>query len=191
MIPGKGKRVVVAFPDWIRNEPNRERKTVMMSRYFCLQMFGESEVDGLSLYEYFAGDSEGWTEEDTRYVIGKFVENGIIHMERPEQNKEERRMDYSGELVLTYDVSVYDPETKKTIVQIGPGYSAVARFAEIAEAGIPEAEEIEELWGNNYLVTFRGDGLIAFLKKHYRQYADRIPLIDPERKYVLDCYDMS
>ncbi len=81
MIPGKGKRVVLAFPDWIRNEPDWERKAVMMSRYFCLQMFGESEVDGLSLYEYFAVDSEGWTEEDTRYVIGKFVKNGVIRME--------------------------------------------------------------------------------------------------------------
>ncbi len=29
MIPGKGKRVVLAFPDWIRNEPDAERKTVM------------------------------------------------------------------------------------------------------------------------------------------------------------------
>ena len=100
-------------------------------------------------------------------------------------------MDYSGELVLTYDVSVYDPETKETIVQIGPGYSAVARFAGIAEAGIPEAEEVEELWGNNYYVTFKGKGLIAFLKKYYPEKTDRIPLIDPERKYVLDCYDMS
>ena len=81
MIPGEGKRVCVAFPEWIRNEPVGERKTVMLSRYFCLQMFGESEVDGLSLYEYFADDSGGWTEEDTRYVIGKFVENGVIHIE--------------------------------------------------------------------------------------------------------------
>ena len=81
MIPGKGKRVFVAFPEWIRNEPDAERKTVMISRYFCLQMFGESEAEGLPLNEYFAGDSGGWTEEDTLYVIGKFVENGVIHIE--------------------------------------------------------------------------------------------------------------
>ena len=83
MIPGKGKRVFVAFPEWIRNEPVGERKTVMLSRYFCLQMFGESEVEGLSLKEFFSGEGEveGWTEEDTRYVIDKFVENGVIHIE--------------------------------------------------------------------------------------------------------------
>ncbi len=81
MIPGKGKRVFVAFPEWIRNEPDAERKTVMMSRYFCLEMFGESEAEGLSLNEYFAGDGGDWTEEDTLYVIGKFVENGVIHIE--------------------------------------------------------------------------------------------------------------
>ena len=81
MIPGKGKRVCVAFPEWIRNEPVGERKTVMLSRYFCLQMFGESEAEGLSLKEYFAGDSENWTEEDSLYVIGKFVENGVNHIE--------------------------------------------------------------------------------------------------------------
>ena len=51
------------------------------------------------------------------------------------------------------------------IVQIGPGSSADARFVGIAEAGIPEAEEIEKLWANNYLVTSKGDGLVAFLKK--------------------------
>ena len=44
-------------------------------------MFGKSEAESLSLNEYFAGDSGGWTEEDTLYVIGKFVENGVIHIE--------------------------------------------------------------------------------------------------------------
>ena len=29
-------------------------------------------------------------------------------------------MDYSGELVLTYDVKIYDPDAKKTIVRIRP-----------------------------------------------------------------------
>ena len=83
MIPGKGKRVFVAFPEWIRNESDSDRKWFMFSRLFGLYLFGESEVEGLSLKEFFSGEGEveGWTEEDTRYVIGKFVENGVIHIE--------------------------------------------------------------------------------------------------------------
>ncbi len=97
--------------------------------------------------------------------------------------------DYDGELFVTYEVSVRC--NKKEVLHLGMGYNSVARFDKIARAGIPEAKEIEELWPNNYLVTFTGEGLVEFLRKHYPEVEEKLSDIDPKEEYVLDCYDMS
>ncbi len=97
--------------------------------------------------------------------------------------------DYDGELIVTYEVSVWC--NKKMVLHLGLGYSAVARFVKIAEAGIPEAKKIEKLWETNYNVTFTGEGLTAFLRKHYPELEEKLSVIDPKEEYLLDCYDMS
>lgn len=99
------------------------------------------------------------------------------------------KLDSDGSLTLTYDVSVTCHG--KIIFHLGTGYGAVARFVQIADAGIPEAKEIEELWANNYKVKFMGTGLAAFISKHYPERTAEISEIDPQEEYVLDCYDMS
>ena len=98
-------------------------------------------------------------------------------------------MKLEEDLSLTYDVSIYC--RSRIILNIGVGYDEVAKFVKIAEAGIPEAKTIEELWANNYLVTFTGEGLIAFLNKHYPEEKTESLLIDPCEEYQIDCYDMS
>lgn len=97
--------------------------------------------------------------------------------------------DADGNLTLTYDVSVFC--RGKGVLHLGSGYSAVDRFVRIADAGIPEATEIEELWPNNYSVTFTGAGLAEFIRRHYPEEIGNIEKIDLQEEYVLDCYDMS
>ena len=52
--------------------------------------------------------------------------------------------------------------------------------------------ETEFLFSCNALVTLRGDSLLSMLNEHY---PDIVPeareAIDPEKEYVVDCYDMS
>ncbi len=96
--------------------------------------------------------------------------------------------DREGNLILTYDVSV-DCEGKR-VLHLGSGSDAVDRFCAIVEKGIPEAKEVKCLWENNYLVTMSGESLIAFLRKHYPE-KKSLRRIDPEKEYVIDCYDMS
>ena len=52
--------------------------------------------------------------------------------------------------------------------------------------------ETEFLFSCNALVTLRGDSLLSMLNEHY---PDVVPeareVIDPEKDYVVDCYDMS
>ena len=98
-------------------------------------------------------------------------------------------VDSDGNLSLTYDVGVYS--SGKRVLSLGNGYSAVSRFADIADAGIPEATELEELWANNYKVRFTGSGLRAFLEKNYPEVANELQGIDPDAEYLIDCYDMS
>ena len=98
-------------------------------------------------------------------------------------------MDWDGGLILTYDVSVYCRDVN--VLNIGMGYRSVERFVKIAEAGIPEAKTIKQLWPNNYKVTFTGEGLLAFLNKYYPEIKTENIQIDPGEEYLLDCYDMS
>ena len=65
-------------------------------------------------------------------------------------------MNHSGELDLTYNVSVFDPETRKETVLRGTGYGAVARFAEIAEGGHPRGGKDRESVGKQLLRHFQG-----------------------------------
>ena len=95
--------------------------------------------------------------------------------------------DHDGELTLTYEVTVHC--NGKRVLHLGTGMSAVFRFCDIVEAGIPGASKIENLWGYNYLVTLPGDSLRALLEKHYPECAD-FPA-DPAAEYLIDCYDMS
>ena len=100
---------------------------------------------------------------------------------------EQRMVDNDGELILTYQVTVHS--RGKQVLHLGTGMSAVFRFCDIVEAGIPEAISIENPWGYNYLVTMNGAGLQAFLRRCYPKYA--YLQTDPDEEYVIDCYDMS
>lgn len=98
--------------------------------------------------------------------------------------------DGEGNLMLTYDVSVYCHG--KTVFNLGTGMDAVFKFDAIVQAGIPEAKQIKYLWYNNSLVTIQGDALIRLINQHYKGLAKEAEKrIDPEEEYVIDCYDMS
>ncbi len=99
------------------------------------------------------------------------------------------RVDNDGGLTLTY--GVYVTCRGNRVFHLGTGYSAVDRFVHIADAGISEALEIRELWPNNYLVRFNGDGFTAFVKEYYPERIGDLSVIEPDEEYVLDCYDMS
>ena len=102
----------------------------------------------------------------------------------------EVQLDKDGELILTYDVSV-DCHGKR-VLHLGSGHSAVEKFCDIVSEGIPEANKIDCLWENNYLVTISGDGLIAFLEKNYpEKMLSAKKRVDPREEYIIDCYDMS
>ena len=99
-------------------------------------------------------------------------------------------VDKDGNLYLTYDVSVRCK--KETILSLGTGMDSVIKFFDIAEAGIPGALKTKFLFSCNVLVTLRGDSLLNMLNEHY---PDVVPearkVIDPEKEYVVDCFDMS
>ena len=102
----------------------------------------------------------------------------------------EIKTDHEGNLSLTYDVSVNCHGRRA--FHLGTGSSAVFKFAEIVRAGIPEAKQIECLWGNNYRITIQGDALIRLIREHYKELSkDAKERIDPSEEYVIDCYDMS
>ena len=102
----------------------------------------------------------------------------------------DKYVDGDGSLILTYDVSVSC--RGKRVYHLGSGSSAVFKFYNIVEAGIPDAVKIEYMWGYNVLVTLRGDTLIELVKKHYGNDAQDVEkYIDPSEEYVIDCYDMS
>ena len=99
-------------------------------------------------------------------------------------------MDKDGNLYLTYDVSV--KRNNRTILSLGTGMDSVIKFFDIAEAGIPGAIKTKFLFSCNVLVTLRGDSLLSLLKKHYPNVVPKArKAIDPEKEYVVDCYDMS
>ena len=97
--------------------------------------------------------------------------------------------DREGNLSLTYDVSVRSHG--RIVRHLGTGHNAVLKFSRIANAGIPEAKETENLWGNNYRITISGKALLDFLVKYYPSEVLDGEEIDPEEEYVIDCYDMS
>ena len=99
-------------------------------------------------------------------------------------------VDKEGNLYLTYEVSVQ--HHGKTVMLLGTGSSAVSKFYNIAEAGIPGAKETEFLFNLNVLVTLDGECLLNLLKVHYPgKFEDAKNIIDPKEEYVIDCYDMS
>lgn len=75
---GKGKQVHIPVPDWLREEPDEKRKTAMLSYLFAWNMAGFSNKENLPLKEYFTMDGDDWTEEDTEYIIRRFIEEGYV-----------------------------------------------------------------------------------------------------------------
>ena len=100
-------------------------------------------------------------------------------------------MDKDGNLYLTYEVSV--KHRGKGVFLLGTGSTAVSKFYDIAEAGIPGATETEFLsWGYNVLVTLDGNSLLKLIEEHYPDMADEAGnTFVPDEEYVIDCYDMS
>ena len=99
-------------------------------------------------------------------------------------------IDEEGNLMLTYDVSVYCHG--KGVLNLGTGMNSVFKFDKIVQAGIPEAKQIEYLGYNNSLVTIQGDALIRLIKQHYKDLVEEAEKsIDPEEEYLIDCLDLS
>ena len=99
-------------------------------------------------------------------------------------------VDKDGNLYLTYAVSVSCKDG--TILSLGTGMDSVIKFYNIAEAGIPGALKTEFLFSCNVLVTLRGDSMLSMLNEHYPDIVSEArEVIDPEKEYVVDCYDMS
>lgn len=65
-------------PDWLREEPDEKRQSAMLSYLFAWNMAGFSNKENLSLKEYFTMDGDDWTEEDTEYIIRRFIEEGYV-----------------------------------------------------------------------------------------------------------------
>ena len=74
---GKGEQVQVNIPDWVRKEPDRKRFGAFVAYLLDWDLFG-FKPDGDTLEEYFTLDREGWTKEDTNYIIQKFKEHGYL-----------------------------------------------------------------------------------------------------------------
>ena len=100
-------------------------------------------------------------------------------------------LDGDGNLQLTYDVSVL--HRGERVFHLGSGSTAVSRFYEIAEAGIPGATKTEYLsWGYNVFVTLNGESLLRLIEEHYPDRTDDARnMIDHDGEYVIECYDMS
>ena len=80
-------------------------------------------------------------------------------------------LDGDGNLQLTYDVSVL--HRGERVFHLGSGSTAVSRFYEIAEAGIPGATKTEYLsWGYNVFVTLNGESLLRLIEEHYPDRTD-------------------
>ena len=102
----------------------------------------------------------------------------------------ENCLDKEGTLYLTYDVCV--ALNGKRVLDLGCGIKAVSKFYKIAEAGIPGEINTELPFNFNALVRIRGKELMDMLNTHYpdvAEYANSV--IEPEKEYVIDCYDMS
>ena len=77
---GKGKQVHVKVPDWIRCEPDEKRKTAMFAYTFMWEVLGFQNEQNRSMKEYFDLGTEDWTDEDTEYIINRFIEKGIVQL---------------------------------------------------------------------------------------------------------------
>lgn len=75
---GKGKGAVMPIPDWVRAEKDEKRKDAILSYLLSWSIFGFDNPSKESLDDYFNIGTDGWTQEDTRYIIDKFVEHGVI-----------------------------------------------------------------------------------------------------------------
>ena len=75
---GKGKQVHLEVPDWLRKEPDEKRRNAMLAYLFDWELNGFDNKKNVPLSEYFNIGTDGWTKEDTEYIIGKFVEHGYI-----------------------------------------------------------------------------------------------------------------
>ena len=75
---GTGKQVHVAIPEWLRRESDAKRQSAMLAYIFMWSLNGFANKDNLSLKEYFSLDKDDWTEEDTEYIIEKFIEHGYV-----------------------------------------------------------------------------------------------------------------
>ena len=99
-------------------------------------------------------------------------------------------VDGDGNLLLTYDVSVSC--NGKRAFHLGSGSSAVCDFYDLVSKRKINATNIEYLWGYNVLVTMSGAAFLDMVENWYPElYKSALKHIDPEKEYVIDCYDMS
>ena len=76
----KGKQAHLVIPDWVKKEQNEKRKDAMIGYLFSWAMFGDDN-DGYSLDDYFDIGLDGWTKEDTDYIINQFVKHSYIKLD--------------------------------------------------------------------------------------------------------------